>query len=110
MLEMFAEMAGQLLPLPFNGETLMALNILVCLDCLDNDASEWKQMRTTGNRLIVTPCIRSDRLTTSTLFKSAHNACEIYCWENEADPEYEFKACVEANGITGLFFKEVLVS
>ena len=109
-LEMFGEMAGELLPLPFNEETLSVFNILQCLDCLDEDATEWKQLVTTGQRRVVTPCIRASRLTSSTLFKSAHNPFNFYCWENEADPEYEFKACVEANGISGLVFEEVLVS
>jgi len=109
-LDMFGEMAGELLSLTHKGEELRVLNILHCLDCLDEGKSEWKQMRSTGRRRIVRPCIRSDRLTSSTLFKSAHARHDIFCWEDEGDPEYEFKAAVEANKLTGLLFEEVLVS
>ena len=110
-LECFVEMAGEALPLGYVSEQLMVVNILECLNCLDEEKSLWRKYPPhIKQKVLEMPCIRSDRLTTSTLFKSAHNPRRIFCWEEEADPEYEFKACVEANKLTGLLFKEVLVS
>lgn len=79
-LDMFLEMAGELLPLRYKSEQLMVLNILDPLDCLDESKSEWMALRN-GGRSLIKPCIRSDRLVKSTLFKSAHNPYKIFSAE-----------------------------
>src|SRR5690348_11162180 len=37
----FAEMAGELLPVPYQDQLFMLLNITECFDCLDPDRTEW---------------------------------------------------------------------
>lgn len=38
----FLEMAGELLPLPYEGETYTLLNVTECINCLDQKSSEWR--------------------------------------------------------------------
>ena len=38
----FLEPAGELLPLPYGGETFYLFNVVPCTDCLDADAAEWR--------------------------------------------------------------------
>lgn len=42
LLKSFLEPAGELLPLPFEGEMFYLFNVTPCADCLDADASEWR--------------------------------------------------------------------
>lgn len=37
----FLEMAGELLPLPYEGEIYTLLNVTECINCLDQKRSEW---------------------------------------------------------------------
>jgi hypothetical protein len=98
--------AGQLLPLPFNGQELMICNILECVDCIDEDKSEWQLKAKTNIRLFPTrPFFEWDWIPRSTLFKIPQCPWDIFTWEHHYDPESEFKACVEANKLTGLKFE-----
>jgi len=40
-LRMHLEMAGELLPLPYQGETHTLLNVTECINCLDQEKTEW---------------------------------------------------------------------
>jgi len=105
----FAEMAGELLPLPYKGDLFTFLNITECIECLDPDRSEWTIYPAGLGKQIRKPFFRADRMCASTLFKSAHNPLQIYCLEYSRDPEEEFKACVEHHKLQGLSFTEVMI-
>lgn len=106
---MFAEMAGELLSLPYKNQTFTVLNITECIECIDPERSESVDYGITRRKRITKPFFRADRMCASTLFKSAHNPLGFYCLEYSRDLEEEFKACVEHQKLTGLQFKEVMI-
>jgi hypothetical protein len=110
------EMAGELLPLPFEGGELTLLNVLVCINCLDHDKCTWVKTKD-GRRLFPNPyqdgayVFHPDRFAESTLFKIPEmHKSTVLCIEREDDPETEFKAAVEHHKLTGLAFKELWAS
>jgi hypothetical protein len=105
VVSMFLERAGQMLPIRSKDLELTVLNILEVYDCIDEDRSEWFTMPDTGEHYAVkTPFFIPQHFERSTLFKIPTRELDIYCWENNQDPEEEFKACYDANHLTGLKF------
>ena len=101
------EMAGELLPIPYKGISFQVLNILRVWDCIDEDQSEWLK-RPDGSRIcLLKPYFVPQHFEASPLFKIPELPRWIYCWEHNREPEEEFKACVEANKLTGLKFELV---
>jgi hypothetical protein len=75
-------------------------------DCIDEKRSEWFTMPDTGKRYAVKkPFFVPQHFERSTLFKIPTRELDIYCWENNQDPEEKFKACYDANKPTGLKFE-----
>jgi hypothetical protein len=108
LVETFLVRAGQLLPLPFQGETLIICNVLECQDCIDEDKSEWYVRKPSGERGYITrPFFLPNEVPASNIFKIPQVIDGIYTWEEDSNPEDEFKSCVEANGLTGLYFEPV---
>jgi len=104
----FLDRAGQLLPLPYNGQELMICNILECVDCIDKERSEWNLHPITKERLSPSwPFFDEFYTPGSTLFKIPQDPTVIYVWELCHDPDSEFKACVEENKLTGFIFQPV---
>lgn len=104
--EPFLLQAGQLLPLPIKGQVLTICHILECQHCIDEDKSEWHLDPIDGRRLNPErPFFVADEIPESTLFKIPEKPFDICTWEENQDPEGEFKACVEANKLTGLQFE-----
>lgn len=100
------ETAGQLLPLPHEGEIFRVVNVTQCVDALDHDKTQWLVGQSTGHRLLITRfAFNPARLPWSTLFKIPESM-SVLCYE-AGSPEREFKATVERLGLTGLLFKEV---
>jgi hypothetical protein len=100
--------AGQLLPLPFQNQTLTVCNILAHEGCIDEEKSGWVIRQYDGIR------VRPDRpffiagsLPESSLFKISQSPGTMFAWEKDQDPEQEFKACVEKNKLTGLNFSPI---
>jgi hypothetical protein len=103
---MFLEMAGQMLPLEYNGKTLTVCNITCCIDCIDHERSEWRTLPSTGERYAVRkPFFVPEHLTSSTLFKIPQMPRDIFCWEEHKEAESEFKASVEKEQLKGLKFE-----
>jgi hypothetical protein len=99
------EMAGELLPLPVEGHEVTVLNVLECVNCLDEGRSDFDSDRA-RSRYVFLP----ERLSGSTLFKVPRTAAaEILTVEGRPgnDPEEEFEPLVEANNLTGLVFELV---
>lgn len=104
----FLTRAGQLLPLIFREHEIQICNILESAECIDPDRSIWYKHPTNGSRLGVRhPFFLPDKLPDSTLFKIPEASHEIFVWEETGEPDDEFKACVEANKLTGLIFEPV---
>jgi hypothetical protein len=105
------EMAGELLPLAHLGSSFFLLNVLECVNCLDNERTTWITGKTTGAKIrIVDYYFNKTQFSESTLFKIPETAMsEILCIEGFKDSEDEFRAQVEAQGLKGLDF-EVLWS
>ena len=64
-LHMFAEMAGELLPVRYQEQTFMLLNITECIECLDPERSKWFPLPD-GKRTMLTPFLRADRMVSPT--------------------------------------------
>lgn len=97
------EMAGELLPLPFQGETYTMLNILECINCLDNERSEFSYID--GMRAhLLRHRFHKDRFSESTLFKIP----ESYVYEVlavEFDPDEGFVADLRRHEYQGYKLK-----
>lgn len=102
---MFLEMAGELLPLPYQKEKFAVLNVIECIDCVDDKKSEWQQYST--GRLLKKAVFDPSLFGESSLFKIPHTWVRTYCYETSGDPETEFKAFVEKEKLTGLRFTPV---
>lgn len=114
LIQEFFEMAGEVLPLPFKGETLQLLNVTVCEDCLNGDRCDWL-LNNQGERLTVKnshlpgafqflPAMFPE----SSIFKIPYgSAGRTLCWEEDDDPLCSFKAAVESHKLTGLKFREI---
>lgn len=48
LLRTFLEMAGELLPLPFESKVYTLLNVTECINCLDRERSEWRTEEKVG--------------------------------------------------------------
>lgn len=103
----FFEMAGEVLPIPFEGKTLSLLNVTECINCLDREKSQWRDPRRREG-LPLKYVFHPNRLDESSIFKIPETCKgEILVLERENDPETEFKAAVEHHRLTGLIFKEL---
>jgi hypothetical protein len=105
--EEFFEMAGEVLPLPFEGRVFSLLNVTQCLNCLNHEASQWREPAArTGRPLKYV--FHPRRMDEAGLFKIPETQrAEVLFLEREGDPETEFKAAVESHGFTGLIFEEL---
>jgi hypothetical protein len=103
------EMAGELLPLPHQGVEYTILNVLECINCLDQEATEWRLAPRTGERISPKKYVfHSDRFSESMLFKIPETRRgEILVVEGLHDPEEEFRFVVEHAGLKGLLFEEL---
>jgi hypothetical protein len=99
---------NELLPLNvFGGERNVAVNILPCHACIDEEATDWHQY--TGgpaNRAKRFQFLK-DRLPETSLFKASATPFRVFAIERSGSPAHEFKACVEALDLKGLAFREV---
>ncbi len=103
------EMTGELLPLACEGLAYYLLNVLECVNCLDQRETEWVLGKTTGSRVRIKEYhFHKSRLPESTLFKLPETAAaEILCVAGLKDPEDEFKAQVETVGLKGIRFEKL---
>jgi hypothetical protein len=99
----FLEMAGELLPLPYKGETYSLLNVTECIDCLDQKKTEFYPDQAPKKY-----AFHPDRFVESQLFKIPEtDKAEILLVEGRDDPEEEFRHIVEANKLQGLIFEQL---
>jgi hypothetical protein len=100
--------AGQLLPLPFQHQTLTVCNILAHEGCIDEEKSGWVIRKRDGKRVRPDcPFFIAGSLPESSLFKISQSPGTMFAWEKDQNPEQEFKACVEKNKLKGLNFSPI---
>lgn len=96
---------GELLPLPYEGQMFIVLNVLPAVDCLDRMRSKFRRKNCFFD--IAEYTFFSNRLPQISIFKIPETISEIYAVERTGDPKTEFKAAVEHHGLTGLIFKQI---
>lgn len=109
LLRTHLEMAGELLPLPYQGQEFTLLNITECINCLDYQNSEWVTDEQTGTALWLKKyAFHRHRFTESSLFKIPETSrSEILLVEGLHEPEEEFRAIVQREHLEGLIFEEL---
>ncbi len=108
VLRTYLEMAGELLPLPFAGQTYTLLNVTECINCLDHERSEWVCAED-GTCLYPDRYVfHRNRFSESPIFKVPETrGGEILVAEGLHDPEDEFRYEVVRAGLKGLIFTEL---
>ena len=104
------EMAGELLPLPYRGQTFTVLNVTECINCLNQDKTRWIYGESTGARIeIAEYAFYPNRFSESVLFKIPETCRgEVLLVEGLPGCEVEeFRYVVEQNGLEGLLFEEI---
>lgn len=103
------EASGEILPLPCGDETLFLLNVLDCVDALDEARTKWKKNEHSGARTgIGVHEFYENRIPEVPLFKIPQTSrADIYTCSGLKDPDDEFKSAYEAAGFTGLIFDHV---
>ena len=108
-LRSFYEMAGELLPLPYHGEVYTLLNVTECINCLDEEKSEWEYYEGTEvKHLLKRYVFHPNRFSASALFKIPQTyGIELYAVEGSGEVEEEFREVVKKNHLQGLIFQEL---
>lgn len=108
VLRFHLEMAGELLPLFYEGEEYTILNITECINCLDSEKTRWERAQK-GKRLWPNKYVfHPDRFSESMIFKIPETCkAEVLLVEGLHEPEYEFRNVVLQAGLTGLVFEEL---
>jgi hypothetical protein len=103
------EMAGELLPLPHQDALFHLVNVLQCVNCLDEQNTEWVLGKTTNAKIRIKEYhFHANRFSESTLFKIPETALgEVLTLSGVKDPKDEFKSLVERQGLQGIIFEEV---
>lgn len=106
--EFFFDVAGEALPLIYKGREYALLNVLECIDIVDQERAEWLLIPEGEKAMLTKYAFHENRFTRSSLFK-VPETCRgaLLTYERSGDPEEEFKAFVEHNKMTGLLFREV---
>ena len=101
--------AGEVLPLPFSNRRFALLNVTQCVNCLDQENTEWEFGETTHQPIrIERYAFHEERMPESSIFKIPETRRgEILCYEGLKDPDDEFKTFVERHDITGVTFTEL---
>jgi len=112
-LEMFLGLAGELLPLPYDGREFKLLNVTDCVDALDWDQTIKKATGIEGagyprSTNIDQPRFHLDRLRGQIFKIPEHATSTIYYWERSTDdPSEQFRRSCERTGLTGLRFQPI---
>jgi hypothetical protein len=108
-LEGVLEWAGELLPFTHLGVPFWLVNVLECVNCLNDSETEWIIGKTTGARIGIRKyAFYKQRFSESTLFKIPERAAgEVLTLSGIKDAEDEFKTIVENEGLKGIMFQNI---
>jgi hypothetical protein len=100
------EAAGELLPLPYEGEEYTVLNILRTVDCVDTNRTRRFPWR--GDRYVLQEvAVQRLRESPSVLFKFPQPSPPgVHVVEGLLDPDQEFRAVASQHDLKGLLFIE----
>lgn len=103
------EMAGELLPLPYKGQIYTLLNVTMCIDCLDQERTEWLWDKVTNTKVLPKKYVfHKDRFTGSRIFKLPETCRgEILIVDMEQGGDEEFRGAVALAKLQGLVFEEL---
>jgi hypothetical protein len=109
VLRTILEIAGEILPLPHQDSVFHLINVLECVNCLDQENTKWVFGKTTNAKIRIKEYhFHADRFSESTLFKIPETAMgEVLTVSGIKDPGDEFKSVVEREGLQGILFEEV---
>jgi hypothetical protein len=101
------QMAGELLPLPYEDEIYTVLNVTEVVDCLDPEKTIWADtgpFKMEFETMVFVP----ERLSKSPIFKiPERDTDDIFVTEGLLDPHNEFREIVRRERLKGLNFEEV---
>ena len=99
------EMAGDILKLEGPDKPFWCLNVLSCVNCVDEEASEWLRDSSSGKRITLKrPVFRRGFLATSSIFKVPQQPGSVYVWD---DGNEGFFSEYSENRMTGLRFEPI---
>jgi len=97
------EMAGEILKLDGQDATYWCLNVLICVNGVDEDASEWLVDSKSGKKITLKrPVFRRGFLAESSIFKVPQQPGSLYVWEDENEGFFHE---YQTNKLTGLRFE-----
>ena len=101
------EMAGEIIPIQMGEHTLYILNVLECVNALDEDHTKWDYYDD-GSRGRILEYAFHKRFSESSLFKIPQTCKgEILTYSGLKDNDDEFKSLYEKLNFTGLLFDKV---
>jgi len=103
------EQSCELLPLlPHKGESLQVMNVLDCVDCLDEEKTRRAIDSASGMKLTIIEEFHFDSssIRGSSLFKLPKRP-EFFTVTGLVDPQIEFRSVVEREALTGIKFEEL---
>ncbi|MDB5123563.1 MAG: hypothetical protein JWP94_1692 [Mucilaginibacter sp.] len=108
-LSILFEMAGEILPIKLeNGEILYALNVLECVNMLNQKETTYDIYDSGKRGRILNYSFHPDRLSESSIFKIPETSrVEILTYTDVKYPDDEFYTVYKESGFTGLVFEEI---
>lgn len=109
ILRTFFDMAGEILPLPYQGEVFSVLNVTECINCLDDRETEWLYDPSSNQRVYpIKYSFHANRFTSSRIFKIPETCRgEILVVDKGESTGEEFRSTVELYKLRGLIFEEL---
>lgn len=97
------------MPLSYNGEIYTVLNVTECINCLDQQNTEWVLGKDTETNLLIKRYVfHNNRFSESDIFKIPETCkSEILVVEGRKDPRDEFMYAVESADLKGLLFEQI---
>jgi hypothetical protein len=102
------EMAGEILPLNLNGNILYCLNVLECINNLDQTKTIYDKYEDGTNGRILKYVFHINRFPESSIFKIPESSkTEVLTYSGLKDSDDEFVGLYLKNEFTGLVFEEI---
>jgi len=104
----FFEMAGEILPVFLNGTELYILNVLECVNALDEKKTIWNYYENQTRDGILKYAFHNKRFTESSIFKIPETSkTEILTYSGFKDPIEEFYSLYIQYAFEGLLFDQI---
>lgn len=105
----FFEMSGEILTLKNENQEFYILNILDCINALNQEGTVWKYSKRSGAKIgIEKYSFHPNRIPEPPLFKIPETSkSEILTYSGIKDPEDEFITAYNKSGLLGLLFEEL---